>query len=142
MSLSIVVSAVVMGSFLAVVAALLAVGGKRRTAPEPQARPDRAVPVGRLADARIWVFGFILVALTLSIAVLEFVGAGFTSLSAGGAGVLIGGLVGGLLLAFLLGGSYISARGYGFASAGAAMISAWAVGLLLLVGVVVQLVAG
>ena len=132
-----VASALLTGLFLAVVAGALARLGARRIAPTPTGRPERAGGLastgydaldGLVRKQTTWVAGFFLFTLGVVAGVIAFLQGDASA----GAGALA-------LVGFLLFGTYFTVRSHGRSTAEAIGVGLWALGLLLVVAVALNL---
>jgi hypothetical protein len=141
-----VASALLTGLFLAVVAGALARLGARRIAPTPTGRPERAGGLastgydaldGLVRKQTTWVAGFFLFTLGVVAGVIAFLQG---DASAGvGAGLGLAGAGALALVGFLLFGTYFTVRSHGRSTAEAIGVGLWALGLLLVVAVALNL---
>lgn len=87
-----------------------------------------------------WIVGFVLLALGVGGGTLVFVaGSTFPAEAVSTAGLALGALAAVLLVGYLVVGIYRSAKGRGLGSSQAAVLSAWAFGLLVLAVVALKL---
>lgn len=139
------VSTVLMGLFLVAVVGFLRLAERREYS--PTFSRSEASPLGAIGDlARnpaVWIAVFLVVTVGAMLAAVVFVG-GLVPSEAGltAAGLVLGAVVGLLVGGYLLWGVYTTARARGFHSAAAVMVSAWALGILVVVGIAAKLLVG
>lgn len=145
LSTQLVSAGVTAAMLVAVVAAIVGVRDWRHEATVPgggkESLGDRAYGLlSRGANSQTgWILGFLALSFALGGTVVVFLAGGPMSAAAGMAGTALGALV---LFGFLAVGTYRTVRFRGRSSAGAAAVTAWTVGTLGVLAVVVDLLLG
>lgn len=141
-----IASALVTGLFLAVVAGTLARLGDRRIAPTPMGRSSGGglaatgygMVDGLARKQTTWAVGFVLFTLGVVAGVIAFL-QGDASIG-GGASIGLAGAFVLALVGFLVFGTYLTVRSHGRSTAEAVGVGLWALGLLLIVAVALNLI--
>lgn len=141
-------STLLMGLFLlAIIVGFVRITSSERTttpqsAPVPtrKRRTDTQSTTDSTAVPTAWIVGFLSLILAVGGGTVLFVGGiSVPSVGTGSAGLLLAVLIGGLVCGYLISGLYISLRGHGRASAEAAAVAIWMLGMAALVLIAIRI---
>lgn len=141
MAISNLVSTLLMGVFLVAVVVFIHRIDRRAYTPQREAAGSRvsAVVTGIRDSPTTWILVFLAVTfLAAAVAVIGAAG-GVSIVSVDSPVLVFAGLLGILLIVYVLWGAYLTAKSHGIGNAGAVAISAWVAGLLFAVTIVAKL---